>query len=160
MRRLSAVVSACVMVASSFPAEAQRTPAASADPDQTEITQFVLTSVKLDQFAAASKALMSLSQDRDQAEEAEPKTITDTVKRIEKHPTMLAAIQGAGLSPREYVVMGMTLMTTGLAVGMKRQGSLGMKDLPPSVSPGNAAFVEKNYEKIEALMKSLQPKEQ
>ncbi len=55
---------------------------------------------------------------------------------------------------REYSVMTMTLVTSAMAVGMKQQGYL--KEMPPSVSAENVAFVEKNMDKITEMMSSMQ----
>jgi hypothetical protein len=51
-----------------------------------------------------------------------------------------------------------TLMGATMAVGMKTQGQL--KEIPPSVSPENAAFVEQNYDKINASMTKLMSRQQ
>lgn len=159
------IVAACVLAATIFPAAAQRKQAAEGDPDQLEMTAFSLDMERLNRFAAASKAMISAGQERAMAEdgdrlESDQKSISGTVRAIERHPALVTAITNAGMTTREYVVTGMTLMTTAIAVGMKRQGSLAMKEIPPSVSKENAAFVEQNYAKIETLMKSMQAKEQ
>lgn len=159
------LVTAWVIAASFFPAAAQRKQAAERDPDQLEMTAFSLDGERLNRFAAATKAMVSAGQAGAMAEEVDrleedQKTISGTVRAIERHPALVAAIKNAGMTTREYVVMGMTLMMTAIAVGLKRQGSLAMKELPPSISKENAAFVEQNFDKIETLMKSMQAKEQ
>jgi hypothetical protein len=80
-------------------------------------------------------------------------TVSGSVAVIEKHPQVLRAIQGAGLSTREYVVMTYTLINTDMAVSMKKKGMI--KEYPASISPANAAFVEQNFSRITALLNRL-----
>ncbi len=133
--------------------------AMAADPDPVEIKAFALTMEKVNKFGNASRALIETGQDRAISEEVakydpDSKTITATVLAMQRHPKAIAAIEGAGLTPREYAVMGLALMTSVLMVTMKRRGAI--KAIPPSVSAENAAFVEQNYDAIQKLMQSLQ----
>jgi len=130
-----------------------------ADPDPLEIKAFPLTMEKVNKFGNASRALIQTGQDRAIADEVakydpDSKTITATVLAMQKHPAAIAAIEAAGLTPREDAVLGLALMTSVLMVTMKRQGSI--KAIPPSVSAENAAFVEQNYDAIQKLMQGLQ----
>jgi hypothetical protein len=50
--------------------------------------------------------------------------------------------------------MSATILTTGMVVGMRKQGAI--KEIPPMVSAANAAFVEQNYDKISALLTKMQ----
>lgn len=83
------------------------------------------------------------------------KTLDDGAKVMEsKYPEAAAAIQKAGMSVREFFLTSVTLMTTTLAVGLKKQGQK-LDQLPGTVSPENLAFVEQNYPKIEKLLNGL-----
>jgi hypothetical protein len=133
------------------------------DPDMKEVTAFKLSMDNVNKFISASTALAKLQKEnpdmrKSMDQETGPKTIDNSVKAIEKYPPVLAAIKDVGLSPREYVVMTGTLMGATMAVGMKKQGQL--KEIPPSVSPENAAFVEQNYDKINASMTKLMSRQQ
>ena len=37
-----------------------------------------------------------------------------------------------------------------IAVGMKREGTL--KEYPPTISPENAAFIDHNFDKLQAMI--------
>jgi hypothetical protein len=76
------------------------------------------------------------------------------VKTTEKYPEVTGAIESAGLTTRDYVVISGTLTGSIMAVDMKKQGQI--KSYPTTLLPENLAFVEKNYEKLKSMMKTLQ----
>lgn len=128
------------------------------DADAKEYKSYRLNMDNVNKFVGASKALIKLSHDnpaleKEMASQSDAKTIEEAVKTTEKYPAVIAAIQSAGLTTRDFVVMTGTLMGTEMAVGMKKQGQI--KDYPPSISPENAAFVEKNWDKLNAMMKAV-----
>jgi hypothetical protein len=79
-------------------------------------------------------------------------TIAGSVATIEKYPQIAKAIKDAGLSPHDFVVMTYTLINSAAAVQMKKAGTI--KEYPDSVLPENAAFVDKNYERIKKIFNS------
>jgi hypothetical protein len=129
------------------------------DSDEKEVTAFRLTMSNVEKFANAGTAIMKLSHDnpalkKQMDEDSKDKTIRQSVATLDsKFPAVGAAIHGAGLSTHDFVVMTATIMSTTMAVGMKKQGYL--KQLPPSVSAENAAFVEQNFDKLNDLLKKL-----
>ena len=128
------------------------------DADSKEYKNFRLTMENVNKFVAASKSLVKLSHDNPDLEkqmesQADARTIDDAVTTTEKYPAVTAAIKSAGLTTRDFVVMTGTLMGAEMAVGMKKQGQI--KQFPPSVSAANAAFVEQNWDKLNAMMKSV-----
>ncbi len=142
-------------------AQAQEKPAAQEKPtaqevlDMKEVRSFRLTVDNLSKYDAASRAIAKAIKDnpgiKDQMEDQTPDhpSIDSSVKELDKYPPIVAAIASAGLSKRDYIVMTGTLMVTVLAVDMKRQGQL--KAYPATISPENAAFVEKNFDKVAAI---------
>lgn len=129
-----------------------------ADPDSKEYRSYRLTMENVGKFVAASKALVRLSHDnpdleKDMESQSDARTIEDAVRTTEKYPAVTAAIKSAGLTTRDFVVMTGTLMGAEMAVGMKKQGQI--KQYPPSVSPENAAFVEQNWDRLNAMMKAV-----
>lgn len=137
--------------------------AQASDPDQAEMTGFRLTMDNLDKFASASKSMLKYQKEKQglqdsMSNEADARTIAGMVRTVEKYPALVSVIKSAGLSVRDYSVMTGTLVTSAMAVGMKKQGMI--TQIPPTVSTDNAQFVEKNYDKIEALMKTLRGDEQ
>ena len=137
--------------------------AQASDPDQAEMTGFRLTMDNLDKFATASTGMLKYRKEKQSLEDsmsndADARTISGMVRTVEKYPALVSVIKNAGLSVRDYSVMSGTLVTSAMAVGMKKQGLI--PQIPPTVSAENAAFVDKNYDKIEALMKTLRGDEQ
>lgn len=129
-----------------------------ADADSKEYRSYHLTMENVGKFVAASKALVKLSHDnpgleKDMESQSDARTIEDAVRTTEKYPAVTAAIKSAGLTTRDFVVMTGTLMGAEMAVGMKKQGQI--KQYPPSVSPENAAFVEQNWDRLNAMMKAV-----
>ncbi|HEV2382904.1 MAG TPA: hypothetical protein VG206_24320 [Terriglobia bacterium] len=129
-----------------------------ADADSKEYRGYHLTMENVGKFVAASKALVKLSHDnpgleKDMESQSDARTIEDAVRTTEKYPAVTSAIKSAGLTTRDFVVMTGTLMGAEMAVGMKKQGQI--KQYPPSVSPENAAFVEQNWDRLNAMMKAV-----
>lgn len=129
------------------------------DPDEQEVIKFRLTTDNFNKFSAASTALMKLTHSdpklREQiSDEQQGKTLAQSVSAIERHPNVVAAIRGAGMSTHDYIVMTATLVTSGMVVGMKRDGTI--KEIPAMVSAENAAFVDQNYDKIKELLTRMQ----
>jgi hypothetical protein len=129
------------------------------DADEKEATNFRLTNDNFNKYATATTALMKVTQNdpalRKQVEESQQgKSLAQAVTALDKYPAITAPIHSAGLSTREYIVMTATIVSSTMAVGMKKQGMI--KEIPSVVSPENAAFVEQNYEKISALMQKIQ----
>jgi hypothetical protein len=74
-------------------------------------------------------------------------------KIINACPAAVADLKAAGIKPREFLIVTAALIGDVMAVGMKKAGTI--KEYPDSISPENAAFVEKNYDKLQALMAPL-----
>jgi hypothetical protein len=133
---------------------------AQVEAEKNEVKNFVLTSDKLDKYAEAVKAIRKVQKDdpalKKQMDDDNSKnpsnTISGSVATIEKYPPVVSALKNAGLSPRDFVVMTYTLINSAAAVHMKKAGAI--KDYPDSVLPDNAAFVEKNYDRISKIFNS------
>ncbi len=74
-------------------------------------------------------------------------------KLINACPAGVADLNAAGLKPREFLVITGALIGDFMAVGMKKNGTI--KEYPSSLSPENAAFIEQNYDKIQAMLAPL-----
>ena len=124
--------------------------------DEAEVKEFRLDSGKLNKFGIAAKSMMAYANENKSLRDAvqQDQTILGTVRTIEKYPQIVLAIQNAGLTTREFAVMGMTLVSSVMVAAMKKQGLI--KEVPATVSAENVAFVEQNYGKVESLMKNLQ----
>ena len=149
---LCSILSALFLV-SGVPAPAQDRGSSS---DQTEVKEFRLDADRLTKFGDAAKAMTAYANENKSLRDAvqQDQTILGTVRTIEKYPQIVLAIQKAGLTTREFAVMGMALVSSVMVVAMKKQGLI--KEIPPAVSAENVAFIEQNYDKVESLMKNLQ----
>ena len=121
-----------------------------------EVRAYQLSQEKIDQLAAANEALGRLTKAdpalrRQMEDDDSDRTINQMVKNMEtKYPRAVKAIQGAGLTVREFVVLELAFTNDLMMVGMKRQGML--KVYPAgAITAENIAFVEQNYEKLKAL---------
>jgi hypothetical protein len=130
------------------------------EAEKTEVKNFVLTADKLDKYDAAVKAIRKTQKDNpdlkkqmDDEDSRNPSsTVAGSVATIEKYPPIANAIKGAGLTPRDFVVMTYTLINSAAAVQMKKAGTI--KEYPNSVLPENISFVDKNYEQIKKIFNS------
>ncbi len=130
------------------------------EAEKNEVKNFVLTADKLDKYDAAVKAIRNTQKDNpglqkqmDDDDSRNPSnTIAGSVAIIDKYPPIVSALKGAGLSPREFVVMTYTLINSAAATQMKKAGTI--KEYPDSVLPENISFVDKNYERIKKIFNS------
>jgi hypothetical protein len=130
--------------------------AAAQDADMRDVQRYVLTSAGLAKYTHATKKLAELpaAQARacggdDDDDDADAQSIGDMVAKLESVPGAKAAVQGAGLTMREYVVFTMSLLQNGLAAWAVTQPG---GKLPPGVSKANVDFVQAH----DADLKQLQ----
>ena len=128
------------------------TPAEKAD--EAAIHDYILTMPKIHTYAAASKDMVAVQKDAGIASEAKRLEADDKASMLEKVrmiettcPHMNAWIKAHGMNAREFMLIPMTLMTTGLAAYAKDQGG---KDVA-FVNPANIAFYRQHKEEIEKL---------
>jgi hypothetical protein len=122
--------------------------------DEAAIHDYILTMPKIETYAAASKDMAAVQKDPAIASEAnrleadEKSSMLEKVRMIETTcPHMNAWIKAHGMNAREFMLIPMTLMTTGLAAYAKDQGG---KDVA-FVNPVNIAFYRQHKADIEKL---------
>jgi hypothetical protein len=133
---------------------------ASAEAEKKDVKNFVLTADKLDKYEAAVKAIYKVQKDNpaikkqmDDEDSRNPSiTVAGSVAMIEKYTPIANAIKGAGLTPRDFVVMTYTLINAAAAVQMKKVGTI--KEYPDTVLPENISLVDKNYDRIKKIFNS------
>ncbi len=76
-------------------------------------------------------------------------------KRLRACPGAAAILKTARIKPREFMVITGALFSDFIAVGLKRHGSA--KEYPATISPENAAFIDQNFDKLQAMMAPLSP---
>ena len=128
------------------------TPAEKAD--EAALHDYLLTMPLLQKYAAAMKDFQSAA--KDPGIQAESKLLEDNDKAsmLEKvHqvettcPHMNAWLKAHNLTAREFIMIPMTLMTTGIAEYAKEKGA---KDVA-YVNPANLAFYEQHKAEIDKL---------
>ena len=115
---------------------------------------------------AEAERLDALRQKKEQAEEAlddqgvnmnDVKTLDDMEAKIKKFPPMARALNGAGLSPREFSKMTMMMMMAGMVASFQKSGML--KELPKElkeIHPDNVKFMIDHEAEIAAMTKEWQ----
>ena len=147
-RHSSRILPAIAALALMLPAFAQ----AQVDRDTQEISNYVLTDAGLARYKQAAQALGALrkqvSANCDDDDDSNPQSIDQLVAKFNSHAGAKAALQGAGMTTREYIVFSMSIFQTGMASwALSQPGG----KLPPGVSMANVNFYRKN----EAAMSKL-----
>ena len=126
----------------------------SPDKDSREISSYVLTEAALAKYSRASANLGDLSkQVASSCDDSESAGSLDaSVARINANPKAKAAIESAGMTPREYLVFSFSLFQSGMAAwALSQPGGT----LPPGVSKANVDF----YRSHEQALKKLAPQQ-
>ena len=124
------------------------------DRDAREISAYVLSEAALAKYTQASANLGSLSKrvasNCDDSDS--PASLDASVARINANPQAKAAIQSAGMTPREYLVFSFSIFQSGMAAwALSQPGGT----LPPGVSKANVDF----YRSHEQALKKLAPQQ-
>jgi hypothetical protein len=135
----------------SLPAGAQN----SADRDTKEMNSYRLTDAALAKYTQArhnvdaqARHAASNCDDEDEGDSDNGKSIDQMVAKLNATAGVRAAIQAAGMTPREFVVFSMSVFQAGMADwALSQPGG----KLPPGVAMENVTF----YRKHQADMKKL-----
>ena len=147
-----------------------------AGEDLEDVARYQLTMAKYDKYLAAQKNLALKAKSLSPAEREAMNTrqegrdnsganLDEMAKNIESEPLMAAAIREAGLSPREFAVLTVSIMQSAMAAGVAKmrptdnQDSLirAMKANPANVKffNDNEAELTRKQKELEAEMKRL-----
>jgi hypothetical protein len=117
------------------------------DADAREVSAYQLTEPGLGKFTRATRGLIGLHID-ECAEEADVKTISEAVAKLDATSGAKAAIEAAGMTTREYIVFSFSMMQSGLAAwGLNQPGG----KIPPGVSEANVEFYRKHATELQRL---------
>jgi len=123
------------------------------DPDLKEMRDYRLNMDVVQRYVAALKKMTSDPATKpcfDHKSPGDAPNLDAGEKIVEACPAAVADLKTASIKPREFLIITASLIGDIMAVGMKKNGTI--KEYPPSISPENAAFVEQNYEKLQALL--------
>jgi hypothetical protein len=125
--------------------------AAAQDSDTQEINRYVLTDAGLAKYTQATQKLSALGAAGCEAEggdDSDTGSLSAAVANIDANPAAKAAIQSAGMTSREFIVFGMSMLQAGLAAwGLDQPGG----KLPPGVSMANVTFFRNHAAEMERL---------
>ena len=132
--------------------------------DVYELADYRLTSEVFERFARASHRVADVTRE-DPAFTFAPLFTKDValsgdaveaaaglVARIENHPGLKAALEGAGITTREYTKFAITLIAAHLAQGLIASGVL--PRVPAGAPTINVAFVEAHASDVTAALAS------
>lgn len=153
--------------AGSAAAEAATAPAPAAAHlaavDERALASFRLTS---DNVAKATRASENIAQaitnnpqfattlEQQADHNGDAQNLQDVVDRISSLPPMRTAIEDAGISPRDFVLVMFATMQAGMADAFAKQGQA--TKIPASIPKGNIDFVSKHGAEIARLEKAIQ----
>ena len=124
--------------------------------DDKEMRDYRLTMDKVQKYVAAATAMRADAKSSQCLKEnnvsAAP-TLDAFEKKFNNCPSAVAHVKDAGLAPREMMVMTAVLVGGVMMAGMKKAGQL--PKYPAFISPENAAFIEKNAEKLAPMLQPL-----
>jgi hypothetical protein len=107
--------------------------------------------------AADERRIEQLEKQVEDAEEVvspsagEQQTLADMARTIESQPRFAEAVKRAGLTPREFAKIQISLMQAMFAHGFKKSGAV--KELPKEVPAENVKFVEEHEAELTAMAK-------
>jgi hypothetical protein len=154
--------------ASTTPA-ASTTSSASADAELADVTQYTLTMDKYDKYLAAQRNIALKAKDLSpeerqkfkegpDSEDNSSQSLDDMAKRIESEPLMNAAVRDAGLSPREFAVITMSMMQTAMAAGVLKMRPNDNQDSlirEMKANPANVKFWQANEAELTRKQKAV-----
>ena len=140
-----------------------------AEEDLGDISAYRLTMDKFDKYMAAQKSLAVKAASMTPAQRAalearndvsDPnQNLDETVKRLESEPVVVAAIRDAGLSPREFMMITMSFLQTGMAAAVAKMHPKANQDSlirSMKVNPDNVKFYNENEAEITRKARELE----
>jgi len=125
--------------------------AAAQGPDAQEVSRYVLTDSGLAKYTLATEKLSALGAagcETESEDDSDTGSLAAAVAHIDANPPAKAAIQSAGMTSREYIVFGMSMLQSGLAAwGLDQPGG----KLPPGISMANVTFFRTHAAEMERL---------
>lgn len=141
-----------------------------ADAELADIQSYKLSMDKIDKMLAAQRILAAKAKAMTPAEreamrargdtDSDPnQSLDDMTRRIDSEPMVRDAIREAGLSPREYVLITMSMMQTGMADAVLKMRPKDNQDSlirEMKANPANVEFYREHQAEITAKTKALE----
>jgi hypothetical protein len=136
---------------------------AQSDADLKAVSATTLTMPKYKQYLDASVNLANVTAKNPGIAESmksdnDSRSIDETVKALESHPQVRAAVTSTGLTTRDYVLTQWALIQAGMAYAMTKGGSVTQDEVASKagVSKANLDFYAKNEAEINRLAKEAE----
>jgi hypothetical protein len=141
-------------------ASSSTTKGGAADKDVKEISNYKLTMDAVRKFAQASKTMKQVEKkhsdddqdDEDSDDSENSQSLADTEAKLASVPEARKAIEGAGLSVHEYVVITFALLQSAIAQYALEQGADPAKIAHDAgIHPANVTFYKEHKAEIDGL---------
>jgi hypothetical protein len=136
---------------------------AQSDADLKAVSATTLTMPKYKQYLDASVNLANVTAKHPGIAENmksgnDSKSIDETVKALESHPQVRAAVTSTGLTTRDYVLTQWALIQAGMAYAMTKGSGVTQDEVASKagVSKANLDFYAKNEAEINRLAKEAE----
>jgi hypothetical protein len=123
-----------------------------------EVANYRLTTPALQKFVRATNALKELEDqefdldDRLDVDDPSELTLDRLVAAFDSEPQLRRAVEGAGMSTREYVTFMLAMVQTVMgSVMVQMGGEQALRDMPAGVMKDNIQFFLDNEEAFDAL---------
>lgn len=127
--------------------------AATKAADEKEIYSFVLTLDIFHKIVSAEKEMTALQQGApDDSAAGGDETLDQSTQKIAKNAQAVAVLRKNGLTPREFVVGGITLGWAAMVAAQKKSGQKLSPEMSALASPASLAFAEQHYDEIAKVM--------
>jgi hypothetical protein len=107
------------------------------------------TAKEQDRMAQLEDEIQRAEEDEEDADEGNPKSLSEMVARIAAEPRVSGALKRAGLAVREAAVMQLALFQAGFAASMLESGTI--KEIPKDVNAANVKFYQANKAALQAM---------
>jgi hypothetical protein len=139
------------------------------EEDLADVTKYRLSMDKIDKLFAAqrniaikakgmSPAEREALESRAGARDDNNASVDDMVRNIESEPMMVSAIRDAGLSPREYIILTVSMMQSAMAAGVAKMRPNDNQDSlirEMKANPENVKFINENEAELARKQKAM-----
>jgi len=140
------------------------------DAEVADVQSYKLSMDKIDKMLAAQRILAAKAkamtpaereamQARGESASDPSESLDDMARKIDSEPMLRDAIREAGLSPREYVLITMSMMQTGMADGVLKMRPKDNQDSlirEMKANPDNIKFYREHQAEITAKSKAIE----